>query len=158
MQNQITFQFISEPGDVNYGGNVHGGIVMKWIDQTAYACASSWAESYAVTLYVGGIRFFKPIHIGDLVKVSARVVYTGTTSMHIACDVFSRPITGDKYEKTTHCIIVFVAVNKDKKTVPVKKWVPHTDREIAQEKYALRLMELRKDIEAEMKPFLEDYF
>jgi len=158
MQNQITFQFISEPGDVNYGGKVHGGAVMKWIDQTAYACASSWAEGYAVTLYVGGIRFFKPIQIGDLVKVSARVVLTGKTSMHIACDVFSRPITGDNFVKTTHCIIVFVAVDKDGKTKTVNKWEPHTDREIAQEKYAMRLMDLRKGIEEEMKPFLEDYF
>ena len=56
MINQITFQFISEPGDVNYGGKVHGGAVMKWIDQTGYACATSWAEGYCVTLYVGGIR------------------------------------------------------------------------------------------------------
>ena len=158
MQNQITFQFISEPADVNYGGKVHGGAVMKWIDQTAYACASSWAEGYAVTVYVGGIRFFKPIKIGDLVKVAARVVHTGTTSMHIACDVFSRPITGEKFEKTTHCIIVFVAVDENGKTKNVKKWEPHTDREIAQQKYAQRLMELRKGIEVEMKPFLEDYF
>jgi len=159
MQNQITFQFISEPSDVNYGGKVHGGAVMKWIDQTAYACASSWAEGYAVTLYVGGIRFFKPIKIGDLVKVSARVIYTGNTSMHIACDVFSRPITSDvKYIKTTHCVIVFVAVDENGKTKPVIKWEAHTNRELAQEKYAKRLMELRKGIEEEMKPFLEDYF
>ena len=58
MSNKTIFQFISEPGDVNYGGNVHGGSVMKWIDQAGYACASSWSSSYCVTVYVGGIRFF----------------------------------------------------------------------------------------------------
>jgi acyl-CoA hydrolase len=158
MQNQITFQFISEPGDVNYGGKVHGGAVMKWIDQTGFACASSWAQGYAVTLYVGGIRFFKPIRIGDLVKIVARVIYTGNTSMHIACDVFSRKITDHKFIKTTHCVIVFVAVDEEGQTRSVKKWEPHTDHEIALEKYAIRLAELRKGIEAEMKPFLEDYF
>lgn len=41
MQTKTVFQFISEPSDVNYGGNVHGGSVMKWIDQAGYACASS---------------------------------------------------------------------------------------------------------------------
>jgi len=158
MQNQITFQFISEPSDVNYGGKVHGGAVMKWIDQTAYACATSWAEGYCVTLYVGGIRFFKPIQIGNMVKIVARVIYTGNTSIHIACDVFSRKLTEQHFEKTTHCVIVFVALDEHGKTKPTKKWEPHTDREIAQEKYAQRLMELRKGIEQEMKPFLEDYF
>ena len=89
MENKITFQFISEPSDVNFGGKVHGGAVMKWIDQTAFACASSWAEGYCVTIYAGGIRFYKPILIGNLVKVVAKVIYTGKTSIHIAVDVFS---------------------------------------------------------------------
>ena len=84
MQNKTIFQFISEPSDINYGGNVHGGSVMKWIDQAGYACASSWASSYCVTVYVGGIRFYSPIKIGHIVKVEAEVIYTGSTSMHIA--------------------------------------------------------------------------
>jgi acyl-CoA hydrolase len=58
MQDKMTFQFVSEPGDVNFGGKVHGGAVMKWIDQAAYATASSWSEGYCVTVYVGGIRFY----------------------------------------------------------------------------------------------------
>ena len=58
MQNKTVFQFISEPSDINYGGNVHCVIVMKWIDQAGYACASSCASSYCVTVYVGGIRFY----------------------------------------------------------------------------------------------------
>ncbi|MEG2763656.1 hotdog domain-containing protein, partial [Chryseobacterium sp.] len=49
----VTFQFISEPSDVNYGGNVHGGSVMKWIDQAGYACATTWSGNYSVTVYVG---------------------------------------------------------------------------------------------------------
>lgn len=87
MQTKTVFQFISEPSDVNYGGNVHGGSVMKWIDQAGYACASSWASSYCVTVYVGGIRFYSPIKIGHIVKVEAEVIYTGKTSMHIAINV-----------------------------------------------------------------------
>ncbi|MDZ7612931.1 MAG: acyl-CoA thioesterase [Flavobacteriaceae bacterium] len=68
--NKISFQFISEPTDVNFGGKVHGGIVMKWIDQTAYTCARNWAETYCVTVYVGGIRFYKPISIGEVIGKS----------------------------------------------------------------------------------------
>ncbi len=95
MQNKpITFQFISEPSDVNYGGNVHGGSVMKWIDQAGYACATTWSGNYSVTVYVGGIRFYDPIKIGEVVKVDAQVIYTGTSSMHIAINgFFKKPET-----------------------------------------------------------------
>ncbi len=157
MQDKITFQFVSEPGDVNFGGKVHGGAVMKWIDQSAYACAASWSEGYCVTVYVGGIRFYKPILIGNLVKIQARVIYTGKSSIHIAVDVFTRPITGHKFEKTTHCVIVFVSVDTEGKPKEAKQWVPDTDREKNLEQYAKRLMELRKDIEEEMAPFLKEY-
>jgi acyl-CoA hydrolase len=54
---EITLRFLAEPGDVNFGGKVHGGAVMKWIDQAGYAYAVAWSRHYCVTVYVGGIRF-----------------------------------------------------------------------------------------------------
>jgi acyl-CoA hydrolase len=156
-KNQISFQFISEPTDVNFGGKVHGGMVMKWIDQTAFACASNWAEGYCVTVYVGGIKFYKPIQIGEVVKIDAQIIYTGNTSMHIACDVLSRPITGSKFVKTTHCIIVFVCVDDKGNPKPIKKWVPKTEEDISMEGYAKRLMDLRKQIEVEMEPYIKGH-
>ena len=150
----VTFQFISEPSDVNYGGNVHGGSVMKWIDQAGYACATTWSGNYSVTVYVGGIRFFHPIKIGEIVKVEAKVIHTGNSSMHISIDVFSRNIKQPNFTKKTHCIIVFVAVDDNGNSLPVPKWIPETEQEKQQEQYAKRLMDLRKNIEDEMKPFL----
>ena len=150
----ITFQFISEPTDVNFGGNVHGGSVMKWIDQVGYACASNWSSSYCVTVYVGGIRFYQPIKIGEIVKLESHVIYTGTSSMHIAIDVYSRNIKEKTFEKKTHCIIVFVAVDEKGKSVQVPKWSPTTEQEKQMQEYAIKLMNLRRDIEDEMKPFL----
>ena len=155
--NQISFRFISEPSDINFGGKVHGGIVMKWIDQTAFACASSWAERYCVTVYVGGIRFYRPIQIGDIVHVDAEIIYTGRTSMHLAVNVKSKNVTGNRFTKTTHCIIVFVAVDDETgRPVPVPAWVPQTASQKRMEQYALRLMALRKDIEQEMAPFVKE--
>jgi len=86
-KNIVTFRFLSEPSDVNFGGKVHGGAVMKWIDQAAYTCAVNWSSQYCVTVYVGGIRFLNPIHIGDIVEVQARLIYTGRSSMHISVDI-----------------------------------------------------------------------
>ena len=109
---ELTLQFLAEPSDVNFGGKVHGGMVMKWIDQAGYACAAGWCGGYAVTVYVGGIRFLRPIQIGQLVEVHAQVIHTGTTSMHLAVDVYSRHPTETEHHKTTHCIIIFVAMDE----------------------------------------------
>lgn len=150
---KITFQFISEPSDVNFGGNVHGGIVMKWIDQTAFTCARTWAGTYCVTVYVGGIRFLKPIKIGEVVKIEAKVVYTGSSSIHIAVDVFSKSFEEKEFTKTTHCVIVFVSVDEDGKPQKARKWEPRNENEKQLEKYAKKLKALREKINDEMKPF-----
>ena len=59
-----------------------------------------------------------------------------------------------QFEKKTHCIIVFVAVDENGKAMEVPKWIPTTEKELQLEQYAKKLMNLRKDIEDEMKPFL----
>lgn len=122
MQNKpITFQFISEPSDVNYGGNVHGGSVMKWIDQAGYACATTWSGNYSVTVYVGGIRFYDPIKIGEVVKVDAQVIYTGTSSMHIAINVFSRNLKQPNFDKKNTLHYCFCSCRRKRKKITGSK-------------------------------------
>jgi acyl-CoA hydrolase len=149
-QREMTMRFLAEPSDVNFGGKVHGGAVMTWIDQAGYACAVGWSGRYCVTLYVGGIRFFRPVVIGHVVEVRARVIYTGTTSMHISVDVRSADPRDGQYAQTTHCVIIFVAVDDAGKPAQVPPWTPQAESDRAQEAYARRLMALRKGIEAEM--------
>jgi acyl-CoA hydrolase len=152
-QREITLRFLAAPMDINLYGNVHGGAVMKWIDEAAYACAAGWCGQYCVTVYVGGIRFYRPIHIGDMVELRARLLHTGRTSMHISVDVSAADPRDNHYEQKTHCVIVFVAIDADGRPVEVPKWQPETpeDRELQQ--YAIRLMELSKAIEDEIKPY-----
>lgn len=152
--NTITFQFISEPNDVNFNGKVHGGAVMKWIDQAAFTCARTWAETYCVTVYVGGIRFMQPINIGDVVKVEASLIHTGNSSMHIAVEVFSKSMDKNTFQKTTHCIAVFVSVDKEGNPQTVKPFTPVTEEQKKLSTYARRLIGLREDISEEMKPYL----
>jgi acyl-CoA hydrolase len=154
ISNSITLRFLAEPSDVNFGGKVHGGAVMKWIDQAGYTCAAQWSGQYCVTVYVGGIRFYQPISIGNLVEITATVIYTGNSSMHIAINVFASNPRKSERIKTTHCIMVFAAVDDHGKTVAVPKWEPKTDEELHMHDYAQRLMDLRKNIEEEMKPYL----
>ncbi len=153
---KTSFQFISEPSDVNFGGKVHGGSVMKWIDQAAYTCARTWSENYCVTVYVGGIRFYKPINIGEVIKIDCAVIYTGTSSIHIMVEVYSRSFSERKFEKKTHCIIIFVAVDEKGEPKKVKPWVPKTEKENKLQEYALKLKTLREEIHQEMKPFFNE--
>jgi uncharacterized protein (TIGR00369 family) len=87
-EREVTMRFLAEPTDINFGGKVHGGAVMKWIDQAGYTCAVGWSGQYCVTVYVGGIRFSKPVLIGNVVEAHARLVHTGRTrSMLVDVDV-----------------------------------------------------------------------
>ncbi|AWO00691.1 acyl-CoA thioesterase [Chitinophaga alhagiae] len=153
-QHTVTLRFLAEPSDVNFGGKVHGGSVMKWIDQAGFTCAANWSGQYCVTVYVGGIRFYKPIAIGDLVEISASIIYTGSSSMHISIHVYAGNPRQQEKIKTTHCIMVFAAIDEKGQTVSVPKWVPETEDETNMEQYAHRLMDLRKNIEDEMKQYL----
>ena len=149
-QHALELRFLAEPADVNYGGKVHGGVVMKWIDQTGYAAALGWSGRYCVTVAVGGIRFVAPIRIGDLVTVSAKLVHTGTSSMQFAVDVSARdPREGGAGERLcTHCVIVFVALDAvEGAPTPVPTWAPDTDEDRRLADYARQVMELSKGIE-----------
>ncbi|WP_064608280.1 acyl-CoA thioesterase [Photobacterium sp. J15] len=150
-QREVTLRFLAEPGDVNFGGKVHGGAVMKWIDLAAYACAAGWSGKYCITVYAGGIRFVQPIHVGNLVEVAAKVIFTGKTSMHIAIDVqASDPKTLDR-RLTTHCIVIMVAVDEQGKPTTVPEWVPATEEDRQLHDSAIKLMNMRKQIGEEME-------
>jgi acyl-CoA hydrolase len=150
MEKELTLRFLAEPSDVNFGGKVHGGAVMKWIDQSGYACAVNWSGGYAVTVYVGGIQFLKPIHIGNLVEIRSKIIHTGTSSMHISVDVFSKKPEQTEYIHNTHCVIIFVALDENGNSRKVPVFKPESDSERKSQQYAIRLMELRKDIQEEM--------
>ena len=127
----ITLRFLAEPSTVNFGGKVHGGTVMKWIDEAGYACATSWAKRYCVTVFVGGIRFHRPVRIGDLVEVEAKLAYTGSTSMNISVEVRSGDMKSGQLQTTTECLIVFVSVDENGKPVPVAPWKPDDPAAVA---------------------------
>ena len=127
----ITLRFLAEPSTVNFGGKVHGGTVMKWIDEAGYACATRWARQYCVTVSVGSIRFQRPIMIGYLVEVEARLAYTGTTSMNISVEVRAGDMKESHMNVITECLVVFVAVDPDGKALPAQPWNPETPGDVA---------------------------
>jgi acyl-CoA hydrolase len=154
-QRNVTLRFLAEPGDVNFGGKVHGGAVMKWIDQAGYTCAAGWTGTYCVTVYLGGLHFLNPIFVGELVELRALVIRTGRRSLDIAVDVYAGdPKTGER-RRTGHCVIVFVGLNSEGRAAPVPSWEPVSAIDKALEGYATRLAELRKQMDSEMEQRLQ---
>jgi len=150
----ITLRFLAEPSDVNFGGNVHGGNVMKWIDHAGYTCAANWSSAYCVTAYVGGIRFLKPISVGDLVELKAELMHTGRTSMHISVSVHARNPRDRERRFTTHCILVFVALDDSGKPLRIRDFEPVTEHSKRLNAYAKRMIELREQLQTESRSFL----
>jgi len=147
---EITLRFLAEPTDSNVMGKVHGGAVMKWIDLAGASCALGWCGQTVVTIYVGGIRFYKPILIGHLVEVHAKVIYTGHTSIHIAVDVRAGDPRDRVFTQTTRCIIVFVALDADSRPAEVPAWKPETAEDLSLQAYAVKMTELGKSIHDQM--------
>jgi acyl-CoA hydrolase len=87
MTTELHMSFLAEPTDVNFGGHVHGGEVMKWMDQIGYALAVKYSKGYAVTKFVDNINFKSPMKIGDLVSLSAKIMSVGVTSIRIEIHV-----------------------------------------------------------------------
>jgi acyl-CoA hydrolase len=147
---KVTLRFLAEPSHVNFGGNVHGGAVMKWIDQCGYTCAAGWTGEYCVTLYIGGLHFLKPIRVGEIVEVRALVIHSGRTSLHIAIDIYAGDPKEVEKSRRCHCVVVFVALNEKGRPKPVPAWTPETETDLALQQYALRLAELGKLMDTEM--------
>ena len=136
-------RFLAAPTDVNWGGKVHGGTVMRWIDDAAYVCATGWAQGPVAVVYVGGFRFYRPLLIGDVVEVEARLLHTGTSSMQVSVHVRSGDPKVTERRLTTHCALVYVALGPDGRPTPVRGWEPVTDEDKALDVHGQRLIALR---------------
>lgn len=148
---QMTFQFLAEPTDVNFGGKVHGGMVMKWIDQVGYACAAQWSGHYCVTVSANGIRFINPILVGQVVTVKASIVHTGHSSMHMYVSVSSCNPQDGISKITNRCFITFMAVDNDGQPAHVPQYIPDSQEEFKLELVAMHAKDFAKELDKDFK-------
>ncbi|MGV0109501.1 MULTISPECIES: acyl-CoA thioesterase [unclassified Arthrobacter] len=140
---RTVLRFLAAPTDVNWGGKVHGGTVMDWIDEAAYVCSARHCGLDTVAVFSGGVRFLKPLHIGDVVEVEARLVYTGNKGMHVAVHVRSGSPRSREMDLTTTCLTVMVARDAEGSAVPVPPWVPRSEEDRRLHQHALDLLHIR---------------
>ena len=99
------------PAYANFGGKIHGGILLSLMDKVAYACAAKHAGAYVVTVSVDGVNFREPVSVGELVSMHASVNYVGRTSLVVGIRVESENvISGEKKHTNTS---YFTMVAKD---------------------------------------------
>ena len=142
---QLTMTVLMTPDTANFAGNVHGGTILKLLDQVAYACASRYAGRYVVTLSVDQVTFRQPVHVGDLVTFLSSVNYTGTSSMEVGIKVISENIRTQEVRHVNSCFFTMVAVDDDRKPVPVTPIRPFTPAEKRRHAAATVRKELRQE-------------
>nr|WP_227980725.1 acyl-CoA thioesterase [Nocardia spumae] len=142
-----TLRFLAAPSDINWGGKVHGGRTMQWIDEAAYVCGANWAGQHVLTSYFGGIRFYRPIVIGHAVEVTARLIHTGPRSMHISVHVTAMDAHSGEPELAAHGLAVVVALDLEAKARSIRQWIPVSEEDVALDAHARHLIELRSAVE-----------
>jgi len=116
---KLTMAILMTPDKANFSGRVHGGEILKILDQVAYACAARYTGGYVVTLSVDKVLFRNPIPVGTLVTFLASVNYTGRTSMEIGIKVVSEDIQKRAVIHTNSSYFTMVAVDDEGKPIPV---------------------------------------
>ncbi|MFC4275889.1 acyl-CoA thioesterase [Achromobacter aloeverae] len=153
---QLSMTILMTPDMANFSGNVHGGHILKYLDQVAYACASRYAGQYVVTLSVDQVVFREPIHVGELVTFLASVNYTGRTSMEIGIKVVTEDIRQKLVRHTNSCYFTMVAMDELGNPTPVPPLELRTDEEKQRYEAAAQRRALRQEMEKRHEAIKKD--
>ena len=140
---QLTMSVLMTTDTANFSGNVHGGTLLKLLDQVAYACASRYAASYVVTMSVDQVTFRQPVHVGEMVHFLASVNCTGRSSMEVGIKVVAENIRTQVVRHVNSCFFTMVAVGEDAKPIPVPPLVPSNPQEVRRYEMGQKRKQLR---------------
>ena len=128
-ETSLVLTHLTQPADANYMGNIHGGIIMKLIDEAAGACAFRFCRTTIVTAAIDRIDFHHPVQVGNLVRLLANVNYAGNTSVEVGVRVEAEDLMTGMITHTNSAYLVFVALSDSGKPIPVPQLVPETDQQ-----------------------------
>lgn len=141
---ELSMSVLMTPDMANFSGNVHGGTLLKLLDEVAYACASRYAGCYTVTLSVDQVTFKAPVYVGELVHFLASVNYTGNTSMEIGIKVVTENIKERSVRHTNSSFFTMVAIGDDGKPTKIPTLEPTTPEGIRRFQEAQKRREIRQ--------------
>ena len=147
---QTTITELMIPSYANFGGKIHGGILLSMMDKVAYACASKHAGTYCVTVSVDKVEFLQPVEVGELVALKASVNYVGRTSLIVGIRVESENVKTGVIKHTNSCFFTMVAKGDDNKPQQVPELILENEEDIKRFIEAMRVKEIREKVREEM--------
>ena len=145
-EKSLFMTFLMTPDMANFSGHVHGGTILKLLDQVAYACAARYCKNYVVTASLDQVIFKEPIKVGELVTFKANVNYVGRTSMEIGIKVVAENLTTQEARHTNSCYFTMVAKKEDGTLCPV----PPLEIETEVERRLFEAGKMRKEMRHEI--------
>jgi uncharacterized protein (TIGR00369 family) len=147
---QTTITELMIPSYANFGGKIHGGILLSLMDKVAYACASKHAGAYCVTVSVDKVEFLQAVEVGELVSLHASVNQVGNSSMVIGIRVEAQNVKRGTIKHTNSCYFTMVAKGDDEKPTAVPKLILENDEQVKRFIEALKMKEIKSKTREEM--------
>jgi uncharacterized protein (TIGR00369 family) len=138
------------PSYANFGGKIHGGILLSLMDKVAYACASQHASTYCVTVSVDKVEFLQPVEVGELVSLHASVNYVGRTSIIVGIRVEALNVKLGTIKHTNSCYFTMVAKGDDDKPTLVPELILETHEEVKRCIEAMKMKDIKNKVKEEM--------
>lgn len=139
------------PAYANFGGKIHGGILLSLMDKVAYACASKHAGNYCVTVSVDNVDFLEPVDVGDMVTMFASVNYVGKSSMVVGIKVIAENFKQGTVKHTNTSYFTMVAKDENGKPTLVPGLILETKEEIKRFLEAVKRKDLKSTYKTELQ-------
>lgn len=147
---QTTITELMIPSYANFGGKIHGGILLSLMDKVAYACSSKHAGAYCVTVSVDRVEFLKPVEVGELVSLHASVNYVGRSSMIVGIRVEAQHVKSGTIRHTNSCYFTMVAKDDDDKPAAVPRLILENTDDVKRFIEAMNMREIKNKLKEEL--------
>ncbi|MCH7411592.1 acyl-CoA thioesterase [Belliella sp. DSM 111904] len=147
---RVTITELMIPSYANFGGKIHGGILLSLMDKVAYATASKHSGAYCVTVSVDTVDFLQPVEVGELVSLKASVNYVGNSSMIIGIKVISENVKTGEVKHTNTCYFTMVAKGDDDKPTTVPKLILENKTDVRRFVEAIYRKGFKKEYESNL--------
>jgi acyl-CoA hydrolase len=144
-EKSLSMTVLMTPDMANFSGHVHGGSLLKLLDQVAYACAAKYCKQYVVTMSLDQVLFRQKIQVGELVTFFAHINYVGRSSMEVGIKVVAEDLRSHEKRHTTSCYFTMVAVDDEGKSTPVPPLEIKTELEKQLYQSGAMRQQMRKD-------------
>ncbi|WP_420316341.1 acyl-CoA thioesterase [Ekhidna sp.] len=145
------------PSFANFGGKVHGGLILSLMDKVAYAVASKHAGTYCVTVTVDGVQFLQPVEVGELLTLDAAVHHVGNSSLVVGIKVTSENVKTNQVKHTNNSYFTMVAKGDDGKPTKVPELILENITEMRRFVEAIKRIKVKKEANAKIQKEQDEF-